>query len=124
MRGKTTRLQKREIERRRTGSRAEIWSWAGGSGGSRRPSYLRMKLKDTGHTSSLSPTGDYLPVQAQQPSTFPWSFHPKKLKVGLERLTPVVEQRSRCISYRVREADPDVKKVSTEHRDLSDDFSG
>jgi NADH dehydrogenase FAD-containing subunit len=77
-----------------------------------------MKLEDKANIALVSEKDYFL----FKPNTIyiPFGLDPEKLKVGLER--PTRRKKITFIKDRVREVDPDAKKVSTEGRELSYDF--
>jgi sulfide:quinone oxidoreductase len=100
------------------GGRPNILVLGGGFGGLEAAFYLRMKLEDRADITLVSDRDYFL----FKPNTIyiPFGLDPDKLKVGLER--PTRRKKIAFIKDRVREVDPDAKKVSTDHRDLSYDF--
>jgi sulfide:quinone oxidoreductase len=100
------------------GNRPNILVLGGGFGGLEAAFYLRMKLEDRADITLVSDRDYFL----FKPNTIyiPFGLDPEKLKVGLER--PTRRKKIAFIKDRVREVDPDAKKVSTEGRELSYDF--
>jgi sulfide:quinone oxidoreductase len=100
------------------GNRPNILVLGGGFGGLEAAFYLRMKLEDRANITLVSDRDYFL----FKPNTIyiPFGLDPEKLKVGLER--PTRRKKIAFIKDRVREVDPDVKKVSTEGRKLPYDF--
>ena len=100
------------------GSRPNILVLGGGFGGLEAAFYLRMKLEDRADITLVSDRDYFL----FKPNTIyiPFGLDPEKLMVGLER--PTRRKKIAFIKDRVREVDPDAKKVSTEGRELSYDF--
>lgn len=100
------------------GNRPNILVLGGGFGGLEAAFYLRMKLEDRADITLVSDRDYFL----FKPNTIyiPFGLDPDKLKVGLER--PTRRKKIVFIKDRVREVDPDAKKVSTEGRELSYDF--
>jgi sulfide:quinone oxidoreductase len=100
------------------GSRPNILVLGGGFGGLEAAFYLRMRLEERADITLVSDRDYFL----FKPNTIyiPFGLDPEKLKVGLGR--PTRRKKIVFIKDRVREVDPDAKKVSTEHGDLSYDF--
>jgi len=100
------------------GNRPNILVLGGGFGGLEAAFYLRMKLEDRANITLVSERDYFL----FKPNTIyiPFGLDPEKLKVGLER--PTRRKKIAFIKDRVREVDPDAKRVSTERRELSYDF--
>src|SRR5215203_3525866 len=100
------------------GNRPNILVLGGGFSGLEAAFYLRMKLEDRADITLVSDRDYFL----FKPNTFYITFGatPEKLKVGLER--PTRRKKIAFIKDRVREVDPDAKRVSTEGRELSYDF--
>ena len=100
------------------GNRPNILVLGGGFGGLEAAFYLRMKLEDRANITLVSDRDYFL----FKPNTIyiPFGLDPEKLKIGLSRPT-----RRKIIAFvkdRVREVDPDTKKVGTEGRELSYDY--
>jgi NADH dehydrogenase FAD-containing subunit len=100
------------------GSRPNILVLGGGFGGLEAAFYLRMRLEERADITLVSDRDYFL----FKPNTIyiPFGLDPEKLKVGLER--PTRRKKIAFVKDRVREVDPDAKRVSTEGRDLSYDF--
>ena len=100
------------------GNRPNILVLGGGFGGLEAAFYLRMKLEDRADITLVSDRDYFL----FKPNTIyiPFGLDPEKLRVGLER--PTRRKKIAFIKDRVREVDPDAKRVSTEGRELSYDF--
>jgi len=100
------------------GNRPNILVLGGGFGGLEAAFYLRMKLDDRADITLVSDRDYFL----FKPNTIyiPVGLATEKLKVGLER--PTRRKKIAFIKDRVREVDPDAKRVSTEGRELSYDF--
>lgn len=100
------------------GSRPNILVLGGGFGGLEAAFYLRMKLEDRANITLVSDKDYFL----FKPNTIyiPFGLDPEKLKVGLER--PTHRKKIAFIKDRVREVDPDAKRISTESRELSYDY--
>jgi len=100
------------------GNRPNILVLGGGFGGLETAFYLRMKLEDRANITLVSDRDYFL----FKPNTIyiPFGLDPEKLKVGLKR--PTRRKKIAFIKDRVREVDPDAKKVRTVGRELSYDF--
>lgn len=100
------------------GARASVAVLGGGFGGLEAAFYLRMRLGERANITLVSDKDYFL----FKPNTIyiPFGLDPEKLKVGLER--PTRRKKVAFIKDRVREVDPDVKRVSTEGRKLPYDF--
>lgn len=90
----------------------------GGFGGLEAAFYLRMKLEDRARITLISERDYFL----FKPNTIyiPFGLDPDKLKVGLER--PTRRKNIALVKDRVREVDPDAKRVRTESREFSYDY--
>ena len=100
------------------GNRPNILVLGGGFGGLEAAFYLRMKLEDRANITLISDRDYFL----FKPNTIyiPFGLDPEKLKVGLER--PTRRKKIAFIEDRVRQVDPDAKKVSALGRDLAYDY--
>lgn len=100
------------------GARAQVLVAGGGFGGLEAAFYLRMRLGDNADITLVSDRDYFL----FKPNTIyiPFGLDPERLKVGLGRPT-----RRKGISFvkdRVREVDPNAKKVTTDGHSLSYDY--
>lgn len=100
------------------GNRPNILVLGGGFGGLEAAFYLRMKLEDKANITLVSDRDYFL----FKPNTIyiPFGLDPEKLKVQLER--PTRRKNIAFVRDRVREVEPDLKKVSTEGRELAYDY--
>ncbi len=99
------------------GKSANVVVLGGGFGGLEAAFYLRMKLGDRANISLVSDRDYFL----FKPNTIyiPFGLDPDKLKVDLKR--PTHRRNITLIKDRVREIDPDAKKVGMEGRTLTYD---
>ncbi|MEW6636324.1 MAG: FAD-dependent oxidoreductase, partial [Actinomycetota bacterium] len=100
------------------GAKAKVLVLGGGFGGLEAAFYLRMKLRERAEITLVSDRDYFL----FKPNTIyiPFGLDPDRLKIGLER--PTRRKRIEFLRDRVREVDPDAKKVSAESRDLAYDY--
>lgn len=102
----------------KNGARPKILVLGGGFGGLEAAFYLRMKL-GSGADVTLVSDRDYFLFK---PNTIyiPFGLDPDRLKVGLRR--PTRRKNIAFVEDRVREVDPDAKRVTTEGAQLPYDF--
>lgn len=99
-------------------ARPRVLVLGGGFGGLEAAFYLRMKLGASADVTLVSDRDYFL----FKPNTIyiPFGLDPDKLKVGLAR--PTRRKNIAFVRDRVREVDPDAKRVSTEDHRLPYDF--
>lgn len=100
------------------GARAKTLVLGGGFGGLEAAFYLRMRLKERADITLVSDRDYFL----FKPNTIyiPFGLDPDRLKVGLGR--PTRRKKIHFVKDRVREVDPDARRVVTEGRTLPYDF--
>ena len=101
------------------GAKAKVAVLGGGFGGLEAAFYLRMKLGERADITLVSDRDYFL----FKPNTIyiPFGLDPDRLKVGLER--PTRRKNIMFIKDRVRELDPEARKVRTESRELPYDYA-